>query len=272
MLGAIIGDVIGSVYEWHNVKSTNFELFSRFTRFTDDTVLTVAVADAVLSLPQHRFGFREGMLRKRCYAARLKQYARWYPNAGYGQRFEQWAASADTGPYGSYGNGSAMRVSPIGFAFPTLQEVMREAKRSAVVTHNHRDAVAGAQAVAGAVFLARTGASKAEIRAWAQRTFRYNLEQRLDDIRPSYSFDPSCKGSVPQAIIAFLESRDYEEAIRLAISIGGDSDTIACMTGGIAHAFYKKLPADWVSAAMLKLDLKQRQVIAAFQETYGAFY
>ena len=228
MLGAIAGDIIGSVFEWHNIKTTNFNLFSPNSRFTDDTVLTVAVADCILNVKD--------------YAKTIKEYGRKYPNAGYGGKFQVWLSDDDLGPYYSFGNGSAMRVSPVGFAFDTMKKVLEEAKRSAEVTHNHPEGIKGAQAVAAAVFLATQGESKQTIKKFVKNNFAYNLDQTLDEIRPTYQFDVTCQGSVPQAIIAFLESSDYEDAIRKAISIGGDSDTIACITGGIAHAFYKKIP------------------------------
>ncbi|MFD0675597.1 MULTISPECIES: ADP-ribosylglycohydrolase family protein [unclassified Paenibacillus] len=259
MLGAIIGDVIGSVFEWHNNKSTEFELFSRFTRFTDDTVLTVAIADAVLKRKQHSNIWVDYYVSKKLYANLLRQY---------GQKFEEWAHNREAKPYKSYGNGSAMRVSPIGFACNTLEEVLIESKRSAIVTHNHRHGVIGAQAVACAVFLAKNNKSKQQIKDFIQRRFKYNLNQRLDEIKPDYSFDPTCQGSVPQAIIAFLESTDFEDAIRKAISIGGDSDTIACITGGIAQAYYKEIPKDIVSEVMIRLDPKQREIIGLFNDRY----
>ncbi len=228
MIGAIAGDIIGSVFEWNNVKTTDFELFSRGSRFTDDTVLTVAVADSIL--------YRGD------YAKTLRMYGRRHPHAGYGEMFRKWLFSDTPLPYNSYGNGSAMRVSPVGFAFPTLEEVLEQAKRSAEVTHNHPDGITGAKAVAAAVFLARQGESKKEIKKFIEEHFMYDLHRTLDRIRPDYRFNPTCQGSVPEAIIAFLESEDYEDAIRKAISIGGDSDTIACITGGIAQAFYRKIP------------------------------
>ncbi|MDF2651515.1 MAG: ADP-ribosylglycohydrolase [Paenibacillus sp.] len=269
MLGAVIGDVIGSVFEWHNTKSTEFKLYDRFTRFTDDTVLTVAIADAILNKKKQSNKLFDYYASKRLYANKLRQYARWYPNVGYGQKFEEWVLSNNPKPYRSYGNGSAMRVCPIGFAFSSLEEVMIESRRSALVTHNHRQGIIGAQAVACAVFLARNNKSKDEIQSFIQQRFKYNLKQRLDDIRPNYAFDPSCQGSVPQAIIAFLESTDFEDAIRKAISIGGDSDTIACITGGIAHAYYKEIPKDIISEVMLRLDLKLRQIIGLFNDKYN---
>ncbi|MBD3922941.1 ADP-ribosylglycohydrolase family protein [Paenibacillus sp. PR3] len=268
MLGAIIGDVIGSVYEWHNMKSTEFPLYSRFTRFTDDTVLTVAVADAVLSRNKQKNRLADYLASKQLYASRYRQYYHWFPDAGYGQKFEEWAKNRSSKPYRSYGNGSAMRVSPIGFASQTLEEALAESRRSAIVTHNHRHGIKGAQAVAAAIFLARHGESKAEIKDYIQRKFKYNLEQSLDEIRPTYTFDPSCQGSVPQAIIAFLESDHFEDAIRKAISIGGDSDTIACIAGGIAHAFYKEIPSEMASDVMLKLDPRFRSIIREFNSKY----
>lgn len=228
MLGAIAGDIIGSVFERHNVKHTDFQLFNKGSRFTDDTVLTLAVAESIM----------EG----KDYSQTLWEFGRRYPRAGYGGLFLQWLFSSDPRPYHSFGNGAAMRVSPVGFAFDALQRVLDEAERSAVVTHNHPEGVKGAQATAAAVFLARKGSSKEEIRSYVSGSFAYDLEQTLEDIRPYYSFDATCQGSVPQAIIAFLESSDYEDAVRKAISLGGDSDTIACITGGIAQAFYGQVP------------------------------
>jgi ADP-ribosylglycohydrolase len=272
MIGAIIGDVIGSVFEWHNTKSTEFDLYSRFTRFTDDTALTIAVADAILHLPKHKFVIVENHLRKRMYSSKLKQYARWYPNVGYGESFERWVKSESSRPYRSYGNGSAMRVSPIGYAFTTIDEVRLEARRSAAVTHNHKQGIRGAEAIASAIFLARNERSKEEIKSYIKKEFRYNLDLTLDQIRPSYTFHSSCQGSVPQAIIAFLESADFEDAIRKAISLGGDSDTIACMTGGIAQSFYKQIPSDMISEVMLRLDLSLKKVVYQFNERFGVEY
>jgi len=231
MLGAIAGDVIGSIYEGDNVKTPDFApLFQRFSRPTDDTVLTCAVAEWVLrgagdDLPE-----------------RLKSWYRQYPYAGYGETFIQWASSSTRSPYNSWGNGSAMRVSPVGFAFDSLEQTLEHARRSADVTHNHPEGVKGAQATAASVYLARTGASKAEIREFIETRFGYDLSRRLDDLRPGYGFDVSCQGSVPHSIVAFLESDDWEDAVRKAISLGGDSDTIACIAGGIAAAFYKGVP------------------------------
>src|SRR3954451_5921603 len=228
MLGAIAGDIIGSIYEHRPIKTTKFPLFHPLCRFTDDTVLTVALADSILH------GTR--------YVDLLKRYYRAYPRAGYGGSFHQWAQSERSDPYNSWGNGSAMRVSPVGFAFGTLDKVLEQAKRSAEVTHDHPEGIKGAQAVATAVFLARTGQSKEQIKNYVETSFGYDLGTPLDEIRPTYEFEVSCQKSVPQAIRAFLESDDFEDAVRKAVSLGGDSDTIACMAGGIAQAFHGGVP------------------------------
>ncbi|MHB1557077.1 MAG: ADP-ribosylglycohydrolase family protein, partial [Isosphaeraceae bacterium] len=228
MLGAIAGDIIGSRFEHAAFKSTQFSLFHPRCRFTDDTVLTVALADSLLhGIP---------------YVELLKSYYRAYPHAGYGGNFHQWARSDRAEPYNSWGNGSAMRVSPVGFAFNTLDEVLDQARRSAEVTHDHPEGIKGAQAIASSVFLARTGRTKEQIKDHVETAFGYDVSTPLDEIRPRYCFEVSCRASVPQAIRSFLESRDFEDAVRLAVSLGGDSDTLACMAGGIAQAFYGEVP------------------------------
>ncbi len=244
MIGSIAGDMIGSVYEHHAIKTTVFPLFSQYARFTDDTVLTIAVADALMS---------DGD-----YAGKIKAFARRYPNAGYGGTFYRWMMSAETAPYGSFGNGSAMRVSPVGFACTTVDEVLQEAKRSADVSHSHPEGIKGAQAVALAIYLARTGESKDTIRHEIAARFGYDLNRTVDQIRPVYDFDVTCQGSVPESIIAFLDAADYEDTVRKAISLGGDSDTQACIAGGIAQAFYGGIPnniAVW-ARGLLTPDLK----------------
>ena len=228
ILGAIAGDVIGSVYEFNNTRTTDFPLFKRETTFTDDTVMTIAIADAIL----HNKDFAQTILN----------YGKRYPNRGYGTSFFKWLAhDTPAPPYNSWGNGSAMRVSAVGFAYNDLDTVLKKAEKTAVVTHNHPEGIKGAQATAAAIFLARTGKNKAEIKAYIEQKFGYDLDFTLDEIRPTFPFDESCQGTVPQSIVAFLESTDYDSAIRLAISLGGDSDTIACITGGIAIAFYKEM-------------------------------
>lgn len=234
MLGAIAGDIIGSVYEGYSIKTKDFPLFCRQCRFTDDTVLTVAVADVILTTDE----FPEPSK----YIDQLKWYYRRYQYAGYGRNFSNWAKSHSNQPYNSFGNGAAMRVSPIGFAYSDLKTVLQQAECSAVVTHNHPEGIKGAQATASAIFLARTGHDKAEIKSYIEHTFSYNLDQTLDQIRPNYLYDATCPGSVPPAIIAFLESTSFEDAIRNAISLGGDSDTIACIAGAIAQAYYGGVP------------------------------
>ena len=227
-MGAVAGDVIGSVYEFSNVKTTDFPLFGKRTRFTDDSVLTVATMDCILN--------------KKHYTPIYQSYGRKYPDAGYAGMFYDWIFEEYPEPYGSWGNGSAMRVSAVGWAYNTLDKVLFQAKRSAEVTHNHPEGIKGAQATASAIFLARTDHSKAEIKQFIENTFEYNLSRSIAEIRPAYHFDVSCEGSVPESIIAFLESTDFESAIRLAVSLGGDSDTIGCITGGIAEAFYQDIP------------------------------
>lgn len=254
MIGAIAGDIIGSRFEWNNTKTVDFPLFAKGCRFTDDSVLTVAVADSILSGTD--------------YAVKLKEYYRRYPDAGYGGSFQKWGRSEEFTPYNSWGNGSAMRVSPVGFAFDTLEEVLEQAKRSAEVTHNHPEGIKGAQAVASAVFLARTGSTKSKIREFITQQFGYPLAASVGEIRTWYTFDVSCQGSVPQAITAFVESIDYEDAVRLAISLGGDSDTIACITGGMAQAFYGGVPEIIMSKAMELIDEHLRKVVTEFTRKF----
>lgn len=228
MIGAIAGDIIGSVYEHHPIKTKDFPLFHPRCGFTDDTVLTVAIADAILSGRQ--------------YIESITEIGRLYPGAGYGGTFIRWLHSGDPRPYKSWGNGSAMRVSPVGFAFLSEDEVLRQAAMTAEISHNHPEGIKGAQATALCVFLARTGIGKEEIRSRVAQSFGYNMERSVEDIRLTYSFDVSCQGTVPEAIIAFLDSDSYEDAVRNAISLGGDSDTLACISGGIAEAFYGDIP------------------------------
>ena len=241
LYGAIAGDIIGSWYEGNNVKTKNFPLFPLFAEFTDDTVLTVATADALMNhIP---------------YADAYRKWGRLFPHAGYGGSFRRWLASPNPAPYNSWGNGSAMRISPIGFYCKNEAEVLREAKASAEVTHNHPEGIRGAQAAALAVHLAARGAEKLRIKREMETRFGYDLSSRtLDDIRPEYSFDVSCMGTLPVALLAFLESTDYEDAVRNAVSVGGDSDTIAAITGSLAEAYYG-VPEDiWAEASGFLTD------------------
>ena len=263
MIGSICGDIIGSVYEWHNVKSENFELFSRESRFTDDTVMTAAVADKLLS-SENLHGIGHDSSSAMAYAARFRQYYSRYPYAGFGQMFSDWAKGGAFTKQKSYGNGAAMRIVPIGYAFDNIDAVLKEARLSCLYTHNHSEAIQGAQAVAGCVFLARTGKSKDEIRAFVSKKIGYHLDFTLDSIRAGYKFDSRTSYSIPPAIVAFLESDDYESAVRKAISIGGDSDTIACIAGGIAHAFYKSIPKPIYDKCMMLIDSGLRKTINEF--------
>jgi ADP-ribosylglycohydrolase len=256
VIGAIAGDIIGSVHEGAGTKTKDFPLFDAACQFTDDTVLTVAVAARLLHGGD--------------YVDLFHDYFHAYPRAGYGGGFIRWAHSRHREPYGSWGNGSAMRVSPVGFAGRSLDEVLAEARRSAEVTHSHPEGIRGAQATAAAVFLARTGRGKAEIKAYVEREFGYGLGDRLDRIREGYRFDTSCQGSVPQSILAFLESESYEDAVRNAISLGGDADTMACIAGGIAEAFYGGVPGVVRARAMALLDDPLRVVVDEFAGRYAS--
>ncbi|MFN5966385.1 MAG: ADP-ribosylglycohydrolase family protein [Pseudanabaena sp.] len=255
MLGAIVGDIVGSIYEFNNHRSKDFPLFSGGCDFTDDTVLTVAVADCLMN--------------QGSYVEYIKNYTRKYPNRGYGGRFAQWIRFESMEPYNSWGNGSAMRVSAVGFAFDDLEMVIQEAKRSAEVTHNHPEGIKGAQATALAIYMARQGQSKEQIKSAIAKSFSYDLDRTLDEIRPVYQFNESCQETVPEAIIAFLESTDFEDAIRNGISLGGDSDTLTCITGGIAEAFYGGVPQDIAEKALSYLPKAMREVVEKFRLRYN---
>ena len=248
MLGAIIGDIIGSVYEWHNIKTTDFPLFSPGCRPTDDSVMTIAVAEGLRS----SYGKNDDEVQQKLISA-MRFYGRRYPNAGYGGSFIRWIRTNDPRPYNSWGNGSAMRVSSAGWLFDDLTQVLHMAELTAAVTHNHPEGIKGAKAIAAAVFMARKGMGKAQIKTFIEEMFDYDLDTPLDAIRPAYDFDVSCQGSVPQAIRAFLEGNSYEEAVRLAVSIGGDSDTIACMAGAIAEAAFG-IPKEIKAEGLARLD------------------
>lgn len=253
MIGAIAGDMIGSVYEWNSIKTKIFPLFIDESEFTDDTVLTVAVADLLLNGGEyvetfHRYFFR-------------------YPNAGYGAGFRNWCIAQNTEPYNSWGNGSAMRVSPVGYAFNDLPTVLSEAERSAAVTHNHPEGIRGAQATAAAILWARQKWDKADMAREITSRFGYELDKSLDSVRYHYVFDVSCAGTVPWAIRSFLEAEDFEDTIRNAISLGGDADTLACIAGGIAGAYYG-VPDGIRSETMNRLDGKLSKVVKDFCQRY----
>ena len=256
MIGAIAGDIIGSVYETRPIKSTDFPLFSEHSKFTDDTVLTMATAHALMTDLD--------------YAAAYRRFGRAYPRAGYGGTFLKWLMLDEAPPYNSWGNGSAMRISPVGFAFGSMQGILEEAKKSAAVTHNHSHGINGAQATALAIFMGRQGKPKEEIRRGISEKFDYNLSRSIDEIRPDYFFDISCQGSVPEAIIAFLQSDDVESAILLAVSLGGDSDTQACIAGAIAHAFYREIPQEIEKEVRNRLPLEFLNILDEFLQKYIA--
>lgn len=247
MYGAFIGDIVGSKYEFHNIKTKEFLLFSEGCDYTDDTIMTVAVAKAILLSRQERFeksengkGFREFLVET------MQDLGRRYPcpTGAYGGMFAKWLRLEKPKPYGSFGNGSAMRVSPCGLVAVTMEEALALARASADVTHDHPEGIKGAEAVAAAIFLAKCGRSKEEIREYITEHY-YNLDFTLDSIRETYDFDGSCQGSVPQAIVAFLESENFEDAIRNVISIGGDCDTTGAITGSIAWTWYAVQTGDY---------------------------
>ncbi len=255
MLGAIAGDIAGSIYENLRTKRKDVRLFGRLSTFTDDTVLTVAVADALLG--DHNYG------------RAIKAYARRHPLRGYGPRFLKWMMMPGVKPYNSFGNGSAMRVSPVAYAFDSEDDVLREAARTAECTHNHPEGIKGAQATALAVFFARTGEDIESIRRQIGERFEYDLSRTIEEIRPDYAFDITCQGSVPEAIIAFLDSTSYEDALRNAISLGGDSDTQACIAGAIAEAYYKDIPTEFLGHIRKRLSQDLWEPTMRFYRRYG---
>lgn len=259
MLGTVIGDIAGSRFEFDNYRHTDFDIFSTDSDFTDDTICTVAIADWVSQ------GCNDHL------ASILQGWCRAYPcpKGAYGGRFSQWIEWKDPEPYNSWGNGSAMRVSAVGWAFATLEETLHFAEQSAAVTHNHPEGIKGAQAVAAAIFWARTGMGKAQIKENITRQFGYDLSQSCDQIRPHYHFNESCQETVPQAVTAFLESDDFEHAIRLAVSLGGDSDTLAAITGSIAEAYYG-IPASMREHALAILPRCIAETLLTFESKYQA--
>jgi ADP-ribosylglycohydrolase len=255
MLGAIVGDAIGSVHEGTGTKTKDFPLFVPQSTFTDDSVLTVAVAEWILTGQD--------------LVDLLHMYTDAYPGRGYGGFFYHWATARVREPYNSFGNGAAMRVSPVGFAFETMEEVLAWSKRSAEVTHNHPEGIRGAQATAAAIYLARRVQDKDQIRQTLASEFGYDLSVRLEQIRPTYGFDETCQGTVPQALAAFFESTSFEDAIRNAISLGGDADTLACITGGVAEAYYGAVPRNLAASVMAMLDKRLVAVVDRFREHFG---
>lgn len=271
MLGAIIGDIVGSVYEFDNIKHTEFPFYGEESDFTDDTIMTIAVADYLMTPPECHVTLE----------SKIVEFAQQYrfPKGGYGGRFSMWLFHPenlfDDGrrhPINSWGNGSAMRVSSVGWLYNTLEDVEKVAKETAEITHNHPEGIKGAQATAVAILMARQGSSKEQIRSFIEQRYGYDLHRTCDEIRPTYLFNESCQGTVPEAIIAFLDSRDFEDAIRLAVSLGGDSDTLACITGGIAEAYYREIP-DWIRHGAYELLPNHfKQIIAKLYERSEKFF
>jgi len=254
MLGAIAGDIFGAPYEFDAYPHEDVGLFNRERYFTDDTVLTIATADALMT---------DGD-----YATAYRRWGNRFPGRGFGGWFLDWLGDPSRGPYNSFGNGSAMRVSPVGWAFDTLEETLAEAERSAAVTHNHPEGIKGAQATAAAIFLARTGATKQDIRREITARFNYDLTRTIADIRSTYSFDVTCQGSVPESLIAFLDADDFEHTLRLAISLGGDADTQAAIAGAVAEAYWGGLPPDLEAEARRCLPSRMTTVVDRFTGTY----
>jgi ADP-ribosylglycohydrolase len=255
MIGAIAGDVIGSVHEWSTSKVKDFPLFVDGSTFTDDTVLAVAVAGAVR--------------RGEDYAIAMRRLGRRYPDAGYGGKFYEWLMHDGAGPYNSYGNGSAMRVAAIGWAFDDLDVVLSEASKSAEITHNHPEGISGAQAVAASILAARNGQTKEEIKELLTWQYGYDCTVRLSELRRDSSFDITCRGTVRAAAVAFLESTGFEDAIRNAISLGGDADTLACITGAMAEAWYGGVPPAIQAEVLSRLDFSLRSEVLEFAQAYG---
>ncbi len=265
MYGAILGDMIGAPYEFdRGDKTKEFPLFIDKSQFTDDTVMTVAVAEALLDLPSDApdAAVREAVVRS------MRRWGRAYPHAGYGVRFRRWLWAKGPRPYGSWGNGSAMRVSAAGWLYDSLAETRRIARLTAEVTHDHPEGIKGAEAAASAIFLARTGSGKDEIRAYIVREFGYDLSRTCDEIRPAYHHVESCQETMPEAVTAFLEGTDFEDVIRTAVSLGGDCDTLTCIAGSIAEAFYG-VPVLYEAECRARLPEEMRAVLRRFDAVRG---
>ena len=272
-LGAIIGDTVGSVYEFDNIKTTDFQpLFDRRAEYTDDSIMTIAVADWLVNTDRSQEQLED----------RLVYWAKHYqcPMGGYGGGFRTWLfqpqrlldfngqpfEDGKRHPYNSYGNGSAMRASACGWAAKSIEEALDLSKRSAEITHNHPEGIKGAQATAAAIFMARQGETKEAIRTYIEQTFAYDLQHTCDEIRPYYDWESSCQGTVPPAFLAFFDIHDFEESIRLAVSLGGDSDTLACITGGIAQAYYKDIPDEIIEQMQMRLPKEFWEVMEKIAE------
>ncbi len=261
MYGAILGDIIGSPFEFdQGNKCKDFQLFSKGASYTDDTVMTIAVAEAFLFAHTRS---DEAWLKTRLIRC-MQKWGRRYPNAGYGIRFNLWLAMDDPKPYHSFGNGSAMRVSSVAWLFEDLATVRRMARLSAEVTHDHPEGIKGAEATASAIFLARTGHTKAQIKDYIEENFHYDLGRTCDEIRPGYHHVESCQETVPEAITAFLEGASFEDVIRTAVSLGGDCDTLTCIAGSIAEGFYG-VPEELKQECKRRMPKDLRQVLHQFE-------
>ncbi len=264
MLGAILGDIIGSPYEFNRGKKTkDFPMFSLLSRFTDDSVMTVAVADACLKLDT---AMTDDEIRK-IFTESMQRLGRRHPLAGYGSRFTGWLMSFNPRPYNSFGNGSAMRVSPVGFAYNDIDTVRRIARLSADVTHNHPEGIKGAESVASAIFMARCGKTKSEIKEYIIKEFSYDLSRSCNEIRPGYKHVESCQETVPEAITAFMEGENFEDVIRTAVSLGGDCDTLTAIAGSMAEAFYG-IPEDMKTEGLKRLSPDLREITEIFLKKY----
>lgn len=264
MYGAILGDIIGSPYEFdRGSKTKDFPLFSDDSKFTDDTVMTIAVADAFLPVQPE---MEEDAIRQRV-VMKMQKFGRLYPYAGYGGRFRRWLRDRHPHPYNSWGNGSAMRVSSVAWLYSDLETVRRMARLSAEVTHNHPEGIKGAEATAAAIYLARTGSTKAEIKAYIEETFGYDLSRTCDEIRPGYRHVESCQETVPEAITAFLEGQSFEDVIRTAVSLGGDCDTLTCIAGSIAEGYYG-VPEELKQECIRRLPEDLVEVLKYFDQVW----
>lgn len=261
MYGAILGDIAGSVYEWDNIKTKDFPLFSKRSRFTDDSVMSIAVAEVCVALAEKTEELPADDEIRALFAASMRKWGKKYPHAGYGGSFSSWLASPGAGPYNSWGNGSAMRVSAVGWLFDSMETTRHTARLSADVTHNHPEGIKGAEATASAIYILRTGGTKADVKDYAVREFDYDLDRTVDGIRPKYSFDVSCQGTVPEAIICFLEGTSTEDTIRNAVSLGGDSDTLGCIAGSIAEAMWG-VPEELKADVQKRVDSQMREILS----------
>ena len=257
IIGAICGDIIGSSREFRPIKTKDFRLFNGYSTFTDDSVMTLAVASWLI----------KDKNSKDVLISEIKRFGLRYPNAGYGGMFRKWLSQENPEAYGSWANGSAMRVSPVAWVADSLEEAQKLAEMSAIVTHNHPEGIKGALATGDAIFLARTGSSKEEIKQHIEDNYGYDLCRKLDDIRPYYGFDVSCKGSVPESIICFLEAEDFEDTIRNAVSLGGDADTQAAIAGSIASAYWE-VPSKIAARSIRRLDSNLLEVFIDFREKF----